>query len=85
MLLERTRSHLNFEQIQQLLSIVFEYLALSKNHAQDSTASALSTRLELRNFAESLSGEWRRLRDEVFSCNKSILKILDYIQPKCDG
>lgn len=39
----------------------------------------------MRSFAETLGNEWRRLKEEIFLSNKSILKILDYIQPKCEG
>lgn len=45
-LLERNRCHLNFEQVQQALSLVFEYMALCKNQAQSQSGSTpLATRL----------------------------------------
>jgi hypothetical protein len=65
---------------------VFDYFALSKNQSLGSSSlTPLPTGLQLRNFAEVVGVKWRRLREEVFAANKSILKVLDYIQPKCEG
>lgn len=75
----KTQFLVNTEQTEQLLSLVLDYMSLSKNRGNK---VELHTHYELRNFAQVMGSEWHRLYTEIFTSNKNILKIFDYIQPK---
>jgi hypothetical protein len=72
-----TTSYVNHQEAMKIVSIVLEYMALTKNYING--RQILKTRFKVDTLASQLSERWMEVRSELFYACKSMLKVLNYL------
>jgi hypothetical protein len=78
---EHERCYINHQQFSQLIEIILDYMAVSKNYV-NKNEKKLPTNLKLSNLSSAMASRWLKLKNEIYFNNKDSLKVLEYIYPK---